>query len=136
MRQISETADTTKRQSVAAPIALWILQALLALLFLLTGTLNVAQVPGVTLPPPLPLPSLFMRFIGVIELAGALGLILPGLTRIGRRLTLLAALGLFLEMIGATAVTLLGGKGVAALLLPVVVGLLCVAVAYGRRSWS
>jgi uncharacterized membrane protein YphA (DoxX/SURF4 family) len=84
-------------------------------------------------PPPLPLPSLFMRFIGVIELAGALGLILPGLTRIGRRLKPLAALGLFLEMIGATVVTLLGGKGVAALL-PVVVGLLCVPVAYGRRS--
>lgn len=135
MRQVSKTANATKQQSMAASIALWILQTLLALLFLLTGTLNVLQAPGVTPTPPLPLPSLFMRFIGVIELAGALGLILPGLTRIGRRLTVLAALGLLLEMIGATSVNLLGGKGVAALL-PAVVGLLCMAVAYGRRSWS
>ncbi len=135
MRQISAPVRAPKRRHVALSIVLWILQGALALLFLLTGFLNVVQIPGVTLPPPLPLPSLFMRFIGVIELAGALGLILPGLTRIGRRLTPLAALGLFLEMIGATALNLLGGKG-AATLLPVVVGLLCVVVAYGRRSWS
>jgi uncharacterized membrane protein YphA (DoxX/SURF4 family) len=133
MRQVSVTADTKKRPSVAASIALWILQVLLALLFLLTGILNVAQVPGVTPVPPLPLPILFMRFIGVIELAGALGLILPALTRIGRRLTPLAALGLCLEMIGAMVVSLLGGSDAKALL-SVIVGLLCVAVAYGVAS--
>ena len=49
-------------------------------------------------------------------------------------LTELAADGLLIEMIGATAVTLVGGKGAAALF-PLVVGLLCTVVAYGRRTW-
>jgi uncharacterized membrane protein YphA (DoxX/SURF4 family) len=134
MQQVSDTTGARNWSSVAASIALWILQVLLALLFLLTGTLNVAQVPGVTPTPPLPFPTLFMQFIGVIELAGAIGLILPGLTRIGRRLTPLAAFGLFLEMIGATVANLVGGAG-NQVLLPVIIGLLCVTVAYGRRSW-
>jgi len=134
MQQVAEATGAKKKPSVAASTALWILQVLLALLFLLTGTLNVAQIPGVTPTPPLPFPTLFMQFIGVVELDGALGLILPGLTRIGRQLTPLAAFGLFLEMIGATVATLVGGA-VNQVLLPVVVGLLCVIVAFGRRSW-
>lgn len=140
MRQVSgervatDNTGALKRRFSATSAALWMVQGLLALLFLLTGTLNVAQAPGVTLAPPLPLPSLFMQGIGVIEVAGALGLIVPGLTRIRPRLTSLAATGLLLEMIGATVVTVLGGKDVGALL-PVVTGLLCAVVAYGRRSW-
>ncbi len=82
---------------------------------------------------PLPLSGLFLRFIGVAEVACALGLILPGLVRMRPMLTRLSACGLLLDMIGATVVTLLGGKGTAALL-PLVVGLLCAAVTYGRRS--
>jgi uncharacterized membrane protein YphA (DoxX/SURF4 family) len=134
MHQVAEATGAKKQPSVAASVALWILQVLLALLFLLTGTLNVAQIPGVTPTPPLPFPTLFMQFIGVIELDGALGLLLPGLTRIGRQLTPLAAFGLFLEMIGAIVATLVGGA-VNQVLLPVVVGLLCLIVAFGRRSW-
>jgi uncharacterized membrane protein YphA (DoxX/SURF4 family) len=134
MQQVAEATGVKKRPSMAASSALWILQALLAMLFLLTGTLNVAQIPGVTPAPPLPFPTLFMQFIGVIELDGALGLILPGLTRIGRRLTPLAAFGLFLEMVGATVANLVGGT-TNQVLLPVIVGLLCLTVAYGRRSW-
>ena len=134
MQQVAETTGATKRPNVAGSIVLWIIQVLLALLFLLTGTLNVAQIPGVTSVPPLPFPTLFMQFIGVIELDGALGLILPGPTRIGRQLTPLAALGLFLEMIGATAATLVGGAS-NQVALPAVVGFLCLIVAIGRRSW-
>jgi uncharacterized membrane protein YphA (DoxX/SURF4 family) len=134
MQQVAEATGAKKQPSVAASVALWILQVLLALLFLLTGTLNVAQIPGVTPAPPLPFPTLFMQFIGVIELDGALGLILPGLTRIGRQLTPLAAFGLFLEMIGATIANLVGGTS-NQVALPVVVGLLCLIVAFGRRSW-
>jgi hypothetical protein len=79
-----------------------------------------------------PLPGLFIRFIGMIEVAGALGLILPGLTRIKPWLTPLAACGLALEMIGATAITVIG-MGVVPALLPLLVGLLAGCVSYGRR---
>ena len=82
-----------------------------------------------------PLPGLFLQFIGVAEVAGAFGLILPGLLRIRPGLTPLAGACLVIIMIGATVVTLLGGD-VAAALFPLVVGLLCAAVAYGRRSWG
>ena len=79
----------------------------------------------------MPLPGLFMRFIGVAEVLGAIGLILPGLLRIRPGLAPLAAAGLVIIMIGATVVTLAGGD-LAAALISVVVGLLSVFVAYGR----
>lgn len=77
------------------------------------------------------LPGLFLRFIGVAEVLGALGLILPGLLRIRPGLTPLAAAGLVIIMIGATVVTLIGGS-IATALIPLVVGLLLALVAYGR----
>ena len=78
------------------------------------------------------LPGPFMKFIGVAEVLGAVGLILPGLLRIRPGLTPLAAAGLVIIMIGATVVTLAGGQ-VAPALVPLVVGLLAALVAYGRR---
>lgn len=116
--------------------ALWIVQGLLALLFLFAGSMKlIVPIEMMTAQMPLPLPGLFLRFIGTCEVAGALGLILPGLLRIRPMLTPLAACGLVIIMIGATVVTLAGGGGVSALV-PLVVGLLCTAVAYGRRSWA
>jgi len=82
---------------------------------------------------PIPLPGLFVRFIGLAELLGAIGLILPGLLRIRMILTPLAACGLVIIMIGATVYTLAGGGGAMALM-PLVVGLLAAFVAFGR--WS
>ncbi len=114
--------------------ALWIIQGLLALLFLFAGSMKlIVPIEMMVAQMPLPLPGLFLRFIGVCEVAGAIGLILPGLLRIRPILTPLAACGLLIIMIGATIVTLLGGGGVSALV-PLVVGLLCSLVAYGRRS--
>jgi uncharacterized membrane protein YphA (DoxX/SURF4 family) len=116
--------------------ALWIIQGLLALLFLFAGSMKlIVPIEMLTAQMPLPLPGLFLRFIGTAEVAGALGLILPGLLRIRPLLTPLAACGLVIVMIGATVVTLAGGGGVSALV-PLVVGLLCMTVAYGRRSWA
>ena len=77
------------------------------------------------------LPGWFVRFIGVVEVLGALGLILPGLLRIRPGLTPLAAAGLVIIMIGATVLTLVA-DGVAPALIPLVVGLLSAFVAYGR----
>ena len=115
--------------------ALWVVQALLALLFLFAGGMKLVIPPDVLAsmgsPNQIPLPGWFVRFIGVVEVLGALGLILPGLLRIKPWLTPLAAAGLVLIMIGATALTM-AADGVAAGVVPLVVGLLAAFVAYGR----
>ena len=111
---------------------LWIVQGLLALIFLYAGGLKlVLPLEVMTEQMPLPLPGWFLRFIAVAEVLGAIGLILPGLLRIRPGLTPRAAAGLVINMIGATVVTLAGG-GVAPALIPLVVGLLSALVAYGR----
>ena len=111
-------------------IALWIVQALLALLFLFAGGMKLIM-PIEEMTKQILLPGLFLRFIAVCEVLGALGLILPGLTRIRPGLTPLAAAGLVIVMIGATVVTL-ATADVALALIPLVVGLLAAFVAYGR----
>ena len=110
--------------------ALWIVQGLLALIFLFAGGMKLL-LPLEALTQQMPLPGLFVRFIGVAEVLGAIGLILPGLLRIRPGLTPLAAAGLVLIMIGATVLTLAGGA-VAPALIPLVVGFLSAFVAYGR----
>jgi DoxX-like family len=110
--------------------ALWIVQGLLALIFLFSGGMKLV-LPLAALTEQTPLPGLFVRFIGVVEVLGAIGLILPGLLRIRPGLTPLAAAGLVIIMIGATVLTLAAGQ-VAPALIPLVVGLLSAFVAYGR----
>ena len=110
--------------------ALWIVQGLLALLFLFAGGMKLVM-PLEKLAGPIQLPGAFLRFIGVAEVLGAIGLILPGLLRIRPGLTALAAAGLVIIMIGASALTLASGD-VAMALIPLVVGLLSAFVAYGR----
>jgi uncharacterized membrane protein YphA (DoxX/SURF4 family) len=117
-------------------ILLWIIQILLALLFLFAGgtklvlsletMAEMSRQSGLT-----PLPGLFVRFLGVVEVLGALGLILPGLLRIRPGLTPLAAASLVIIMIGATAITV-ASVGIGAAVMPLVTGLLAAFVAYGR----
>ncbi len=118
------------RERSTMNVALWIVQGLLAALFLFAGgaklVLPLDQMAG-----PVALPGWFLRFLGVAEVLGALGLILPGLLRIRPGLTPLAAAGLVIIMIGATVVTLVGGM-VAVALMNLVVALLAAFVAYGR----
>ena len=121
----------TARAAARTNATLWTIQAVLALLFLFAGGMKLV-VPIEMLKGPVPLPGAFLRFIGVCEVSGALGLVLPGLFRIRTGLTPLAASGLVIIMIGATTVTLIGGM-VAPAAIPAVVGLLAVTVAYGRR---
>ena len=110
--------------------ALWIVQGLLVLVFLFAGGVKLV-LPLEVLTKQMPLPGLFVRFIGVAEVLGAIGLLLPGLLRIRPGLTPLAAAGLVIIMIGATTLTLVGGD-LAPALIPLVVGLLSAFVAYGR----
>ena len=110
--------------------ALWTVQVLLALLFLFAGGMKLV-LPIEEMTRDMPMPGPFLRFIGVVEVLGALGLVLPGLLRIRPGLTPLAAAGLVIVMIGATVVSFVSG-GVLIALMPLVVGLLAAFVAYGR----
>lgn len=112
-------------------IVLWVVQVLLALLFLWGGAMKLV-LPLEKLAGPVELPGLFLRFIGVVEVLGGLGLILPGLLRIRPALTAWAAAGLVILMIGAVGITLAGGGNAAMALIPGVTGLLAAFVAYGR----
>jgi hypothetical protein len=111
--------------------ALWIVQGLLGLFFALASGAPKLLLPPEALPMPIPLPYAFLLFVGVAEVLGGLGLILPGVTGIRPGLTPLAASGLVLVTIGATAYQLAAGRPGNALF-AVVVGLLCTFVAYGR----
>ena len=113
---------------------LWVAQALLALLFLFAGVTKLV-LPIEAMAGPVAFPGWFLRFIGVAETLGAIGLILPWLFKICPELTPLAAAGLVIIMIGATVVTLIGGIGAGALM-PFAAGALAAWVAYGRSRFT
>jgi uncharacterized membrane protein YphA (DoxX/SURF4 family) len=110
---------------------LWTAQTLAALLFLFAGSSKFLLPAEKMQQGPIVLPMAFLYFIGVCECLGALGLILPSVTRIRTSLTPLAAAGLTLIMIGATAVSILA-MGVPAGIFPAIVGLVTAGIAYGR----
>ena len=109
---------------------LWVIQTLLALLFLFAGGtklfMSAAQLTAQT-----QIPAWFLRFIGVMEILGGLGLVLPGMLRIYTVLTALAAAALSIIMIGAVIISI-QTMGVAMALMPFVTGALTLFVAYGR----
>ncbi len=111
-------------------IALWIAQGVLAALFLFAGGAKLVM-PVEEMTKQIPLAGLFLRFIAVCEVLGAVGLILPELLRIRPGLTPLAAAGLVITMIGAVVVTLASGQNGPALF-SFVVGFAAAFVAYGR----
>jgi uncharacterized membrane protein YphA (DoxX/SURF4 family) len=131
-----QQAKSSQQQKPITNITLWVIQGLLALTFLFAGSAKLLMpIEMMTAQMPIPLPGMFLRFLGAAEIAGALGLILPGLFHIRAGLTKLASICLLIIMIGATVITLMAGDVVGALP-TLVIGLLCIAVAYGRRSWS
>jgi|SRR5262245_15191040 len=118
-------------------ILLWIVQVLLAALFLFAGGIKLV-VPIETLtamgpPNQVHFPGLFLKFIGLCEVLGGLGLVLPGLFRIRPSLTPLAAFLLAIIMIGAVVVSVMG-PGLGAAVQPFITLLLCLFVAYGRTK--
>jgi uncharacterized membrane protein YphA (DoxX/SURF4 family) len=112
-------------------ILLWIIQALLGLLFLFAGVMKfVMPVAEMNRQAPIALPGWFLHFIGACEILGALGLNVPALVRIKPGLTPLAAAGLAIITLGATIITIKAGISMAAF--PFIVCLLSLLVAYGR----
>ena len=132
-QQATSFSSDSHQQRRTRTITLWSIQIVLALVFLFAGSMKLV-LPIEVMTAQIPLPGLLLRFIGVCEVAGALGLILPGLTRIQKGLTPLAACGLVIIMLGAVVLTV-ASEGAVAALIPLVVGSLAVCIAYGRRSW-
>jgi len=115
-------------------ITIWIFQALLALVFLMAGfmkTFRSLDALAERMSWVKRVPSALVRLLGIVELLGAIGLILPVLTHILPWLTALAAIGLALIMVGAIVFHALrrelSGTGVTVIIL-----ILTVFVAYGR----
>jgi len=115
-------------------IALWIVQALLAIVFGMAGAMKLTQ-PKEKLATRTPYVEDFaaatIKLIGALELLGAIGLILPLLTGILPWLTSLAAAGLVLTMLGAMA-THVRRHEYQNLVVNGVLLLLAAFVAYGR----
>ena len=111
-------------------VALWIVQVLLAALFLFSGVVKL-MMPLEDLVEQVGVPGLFLQFVSVMEILGGLGLVLPGLLKIKTGLTPLAAACLALLMLGAVVLGLQMGDPVSALM-PGVIGLLAAFVAWGR----
>ena len=83
-------------------IVLWVLQVVLALAFLAHGLLLLAPPPDIAAQMTAALPRSFWLFLGVAEVLAAVGLTLPGLTKILPRLVTWAAVGIMIVMVSAT----------------------------------
>ncbi len=91
-------------------IVLWVLQVLLALAFLAHGLLFLFPPPEIAVQMNASLPRWFQLFLGVAEILAAVGLTLPGLTRVMPFLVTWAAVGIMIVMVSATAYHLMRGE--------------------------
>lgn len=112
-------------------VTVWIVSALLALAFLFIGGMKVLTPTAELESMSQGVPVILLRIAGVAEVLGALGLILPAVTRIAPVLTPLAASGLVVVMLGATIVNVVIGM-YPAVIQTLVLGLLAGFVAWAR----
>lgn len=128
--------NTQQQSSKALHVSLWIAQSLLAAIFFITGVMKFAM-PIEKIAEILPwvanAPAALVRFIGISEILGAAGLILPAALRIRPYLTPMAAAGLATVMVLSTAFHLFRGE-VAHVVVPVVIFLIAVFIAWGRTK--
>ena len=112
-------------------IALWVLQVLLALVFLAHGVMMLAPPAAVAVQMDAMLPRWFQVFLGVAEVLAAIGLTLPGLTRIQPGLVPAAAAGVVVVMVSATVLHVVRGEFSSAATTCVLL-VMAIVVAYGR----
>jgi len=91
-------------------IMLWVLQVLLAVAFLAHGLLFLMPPPDIAAQMNATLPHWFQLFLGVAEVLAAVGLTLPGLTRILPWLVTWAAVGIMIVMVSATVFHVMRGE--------------------------
>lgn len=119
---VRQAERPTRRRGVN--IALWVLQGLLGLSFVLTGMTKLAGAQqAVELFDDIGAGQWFRYVVGALEVAGGIGLFIP-------RLAGLAGLGLAGVMLGAvtTHIFVIGGN----FALPLILGALAALVAWGR----
>ncbi|HEY4385545.1 MAG TPA: DoxX family protein [Ktedonobacteraceae bacterium] len=134
IQEATESERKRDRKAVVITVVLWVIQVAAAALFLVAASFKLIGTneqltqfyPG--------MPNVFMRFIAVCEVLGALGLILPGIVRRWRWLTPLAASGLLVIMIGAVVYTVVT-FGWSLVLSPLILAILSAVVVYGQRAW-
>ncbi len=130
----STEATPQVRSGKVMNYALWALQVLLALAFVVTGLMKVLKPVDelvVTQAWVAHFSPLMVKGIGVLELLGAIGLIAPSASRIMPKLTVFAALGLFIVMAGAAGTHVLIGEP-DKMVGSSVLGVLCLVIAWGR----
>ena len=91
-------------------VLLWVLQVLLAVVFIAHGLLLLMPPPEIAAQMVMSLPRAFWVFLGVAEIAAAIGLTLPGLTRVMPWLVSWAAAGIMIVMISATGYHIVRGE--------------------------
>jgi putative oxidoreductase len=136
MMTMSVRVSGDVRPSKALHLGLWVVQGLLGAMFLAVGAMKATQPIAVlvdTLGWPAAVPAALVRVIGVAELLGALGLILPAATRVKPMLTPLAGVGLAMAMLLAAVLHASRGE-LGALPIPLVLGGLAAFVAWGRAA--
>lgn len=123
-----------QKSSKGLTIALWVAQVLLAIMFIMSGSMKLFQ-PIEALSQMLPwvssLPSGLVRFIGLSELAGGIGVILPAVLRIKANLTSFAAIGLAAVQLSAVFFHLSRGEASVLGVNIVLIGI-ALFVAWGR----
>jgi uncharacterized membrane protein YphA (DoxX/SURF4 family) len=131
------TVDTGAARRVNLwSIGLWVAQALLAALYLMAGWMKLSQpmagLAAMGMGYATEMPELFVRFVGLMEVLGAIGLIAPAASRILPILTPLAALGL--SVVQVAAIILHAVRGETAMTLPMNLVLLALSllVLWGR----
>jgi uncharacterized membrane protein YphA (DoxX/SURF4 family) len=131
MTAVEGSADTTtgtpSRRSPAR-IALWVLQVLLGVFMAVASGLPklFGEATAVAMFDQIGAGDWLRYFVGVVEVAGGIGLLVPGLAG-------LAAAGLFLLMIGAT-VTTFATLDTTYWYTPVIIGLIALGIAVVRRD--
>ena len=113
-------------------IVLWVLQVLLALAFLAHGLLFLSPPPDIAAQMNASLPRWFQLFLGVAEILAAVGLTLPGLTRVMPFLVTWAAVGIMIVMVSATVYHLMRGENSSAVITLLLLGM-ATFVAYMRH---
>lgn len=130
------TLSISNKQGRGLNIGIWTAQILLAVLYSMVGFMKLSQpIPELTAMMGWPgfMPEAVVRFVGFVELAGAIGLVLPMLTKVLPRLTIFAALGFVALQIGAIGLHISQAE-YSVLPINLILLLLAGFVAYGRNK--
>ena len=131
-----KTMTTQQQTSKALNISLWIAQGFLALMFLMAGAMKstqaIDQLAG-SLPWVAEVPSILVKFIGISEFLGGIGLLLPSILRIQPKLTVYAAIGILVVMILAFVFHIVKGE-FSVIGINIFIGLIATFIIWGRTK--